>query len=146
MAKEGKGSFSLAIRSLVVSEASLPVRTVREGGGEERGKRAPQGGGRARGERARVEEEAEREPQRPSADAAWTDVVTAGVSLLDKLAQALTAAPRSEGRHGGGPGLRLPPDLIVRDESGAPPYLKLPMPKPEVMEKIIGLLGALVER
>jgi hypothetical protein len=40
-AKDGKGSFSLAIRSLVVTEASLSVRTVKEGGGEERFDLAP---------------------------------------------------------------------------------------------------------
>ena len=124
----------------------MPLEPPPEADGEEPGEPMPDRGGRARAERAGPEDEAERGTQRPSADAVWTDVVTAGVSLLDKLAQALVAAPRPESRQPGGPGLRLPSGLVVRDESGAQPYLKLPLPKPEIMEKITGLLSALLER
>jgi superfamily II DNA or RNA helicase len=120
-----------------------------DGDGQEAEEAAPERRGQPRAER---EEEAEREAERPAADAIWTDVVTAGVSLLDKLAQALTAGPRPEGSQPSDSplrlpsGLRLPFSLIVREQSGGQPYLKLPLPKPEILEKITGLLSALLER
>jgi hypothetical protein len=123
-----------------------------DGDGQEAEKAAPERRGQPRAERVEREEETEREAQRPAADAIWTDVVTAGVSLLDKLAQALSAGPRPEGGPPGDStlrlpsGLHLPSGLIVREPSGGQPYLKLPLPKPEIVEKITGLLSALLQR
>jgi hypothetical protein len=68
------------------------------------------------------------------------------MSLLDKLAQAFSAGkPTGPGKGEPSP-LGLPSGLIVRDESGGQPYLKLPVPKPEVLEQIAGLLGNLLGR
>ncbi len=65
----------------------------------------------------------------------WTDVVTAGMSLLDKLGQAL-ATSQSDTQ---GPANQL----IARDEQTGQSYLKLPLPEPQQMQKIVDLFGAL---
>jgi SNF2 family DNA or RNA helicase len=73
----------------------------------------------------------------------WTDVLTAGVTLLDKLARTLSAPKDGDRptRSGG-----LPAGLIAQDEASGQPYLKLPLPKAEILEKVMGLLGSLVQR
>lgn len=97
----------------------------------------------ARGEAASA---AERQSPRPASDEVWTDVVSAGVSLLDKIAQALSAGQPRERQGTQRGAAQLPSGLVVRDESGGQPYLKLPLPKAEVVEKITSLLSALLER
>lgn len=72
----------------------------------------------------------------------WTDVLTAGMSLLDKLGQAV-AAGKPGGRPSGGPG--LPGGLVARDHETGQPYLRLPMPEPETMQKIVELFSALTK-
>jgi hypothetical protein len=87
-------------------------------------------------------------PVRPSEPAAtpqeqlWTDVVTAGMSLLDKLGQAVTAGKTGK-QPGAGPG--LPGGIVSRDEQTGQPYLKLPMPEPETMQKIVEVFAALTK-
>ncbi len=44
------------------------------------------------------------------------------------------------------PGELLPASLIARDEQTGHSYLKLPMPEPETVQKIIELFGALGKR
>lgn len=117
----------------------LPPGT--DGEGEEVGEPAPRRGGRRE-----VEETAEArpEPQRRSPEAVWTDVAAAGMSLLDKLSQALTAGGHAATGEGKPSSLQLPSGLIVRDESGGQPYLKLPVPKPEVLQQFAGLVSGLL--
>jgi len=121
----------------------MPLEPPPEGDGE--GAREPVP---SRGRRRETEEAAEARPeaQPPSPDAIWTDVVTAGMSLLDKLAQAFSAGKPAEAGKGEPSPLRLPSGLLVRDQSGGQPYLKLPLPKPEVLEQIAGLLSGLLGR
>ncbi|MCH8044362.1 MAG: DEAD/DEAH box helicase [Planctomycetes bacterium] len=63
-----------------------------------------------------------------------------GLALLEQLAGAAsnTASPgeSSSARHGG--------IEIVRDESGKPPYLKLPMPEPELLNRVLSAVQQLV--
>jgi len=106
---------------------------------------APVPDGRRR-QRPSSEESPQRAPARPPAEALWTDVLSAGASLLDKLVQALGGSPVGAGRESSGSSLRLPPDLIVQDPSEGKSYLKLPLPNPEVVEKMAGLLNALLNR
>jgi len=84
------------------------------------------------------------EPARPSAppqEQLWTDVVTAGMSLLEKLGQALGTG-QSQQPAGGG----LPTALVTHDEQTGQPFLKLPLPEPETMQKVLELFGALTRR
>lgn len=86
-------------------------------------------------------------PPQVAVENPWNDVFSAGMSLLEKLkgAMSLPQGPsQSQSRASGG--LVLPGELITRDEASGQPYLKLPLPQPEVMEKIAGLLTALVGR
>jgi hypothetical protein len=85
--------------------------------------------------------EAARPPALPQ-EQLWADVVTAGMSLLDKLGQALTPGKSSKQPSAGfGP----PSGMISRDEQTGQPYLKLPMPEPETMQKIAELFTALTK-
>ena len=63
-----------------------------------------------------------------------------GLALLEQLAGAAssTGSPgeSSSARHGG--------IEIVRDESGKPPYLKLPMPEPELLNRVLSAVQQLV--
>jgi len=80
---------------------------------------------------------------------AWADVLTTGMSLLEKLGQALGTAgsAKKPGGPGGLPGGQagLPGGIISRDEQTGQPYLKLPMPEPETIEKIVDLFGSLTK-
>jgi superfamily II DNA or RNA helicase len=73
---------------------------------------------------------------------AWTDVFSAGMSLLEKISGALSAG-KPQRKSAGSP-LALPPGLLAADESTGQPYLKLPIPKPDVLKKIVDLLKVFV--
>jgi len=91
------------------------------------------------------------EPSQPAAEEAkpasqeeiWTDVVTAGVSLLDKLTRALagTGGGADETRPAGG--LTLPGAAVTRDAETGQSYLKLPLPEPETLQKLADMFAAL---
>jgi superfamily II DNA or RNA helicase len=81
------------------------------------------------------------EPAKAPREEIWTDVVTAGVALLDKLGQALTSGGGEE-QPGG---LVLPSDLVTRDEQTGKSYLKLPMPEPETIQKLVDVFAALAK-
>ncbi|MBN2023450.1 MAG: DEAD/DEAH box helicase [Pirellulales bacterium] len=76
-------------------------------------------------------------------DGAWNDVAAAGLGLLESLAKVASAG--SSPFAGGAP----PPSLaalVARDDATGQPYLRLPLPQPETIQKIVDLLGALVRR
>jgi hypothetical protein len=54
----------------------------------------------------------------------------------------------TRGGTAGVPGLPsgLPAGLLSRDETSGQPYLKLPLPEPETVQKILELFGALTQR
>jgi len=79
-------------------------------------------------------------PAAPPQEQVWTDVLTAGMSLLDKLGQALGGGTTGK-PSGGSP----PASLISSDEPGGQPYLKLPLPEPETVQKIVELFGSLTK-
>jgi hypothetical protein len=72
---------------------------------------------------------------------AWTEVVSTGLSLLDKLGQALLgdSYPRDPAEKT--KQLALPDRLFEKDKESGEPYLKIPMPKPETLQKVITFLG-----
>ncbi len=77
---------------------------------------------------------------------AWTEVVTAGMSLLEKLGRAFSTDQddKSASRRPDA-GIALPGSLVARDQHTGQPYLKLPMPEPETMQKIVDLLGSFMK-
>ena len=79
-------------------------------------------------------------PKAPSPDQAWAEVASAGVSLLEKLA---TAVSGGRGAAGQEPAAGLPSALIARDETTGRDYLKLPLPDPSVLGKIADAFKAL---
>jgi len=104
-----------------------------------------------------ITDELERLAGRPSGTAAappeqqvWNEVLTAGATLLQSLGRALSTA-----QSGGGPGPRgpsgrspiaLPQQFLARDDRTGESYLKLPLPEPEVIEKVVEVLGSLTGR
>ena len=114
-----------------------------------------------------VEEEPVRESKTPAGETprtdakteppgqdAWTDVLSAGVQLLEKFTRAIgessggSSSEDSKPRSADQPpaGLALPSNFIARDEKTGQSYVKLPMPEPEVVQKIVDVLGALTKR
>ncbi|HYW79606.1 MAG TPA: DEAD/DEAH box helicase, partial [Thermoguttaceae bacterium] len=75
-------------------------------------------------------------PQPVAPEQVWNEVLTAGMALVEKLGQAL-------GTGGSGPQSPSSGGLVTRDEQTGQSYLKLPMPEPETMQKIVELFGSL---
>jgi hypothetical protein len=85
----------------------------------------------------------------------WTDLVSAGLSLLEKLGESVRAAKTSQakgtgagasgGSAGSRGGLAVPglSSLIAQDQETGQPYLKLPVPPGDVLGKLADLLSAL---
>ncbi len=83
-------------------------------------------------------------PAAASQEEIWSEVVTAGVGLLDKLTQALSnTGGGAEPGQSGQPGRpSLPSAAITRDEQTGQSYVKLPLPEPETMQKLLDLVSA----
>jgi superfamily II DNA or RNA helicase len=73
------------------------------------------------------------QPQQPN----WSDLLSAGMSLLEKLGQTLQATQRVDEASQAGP----PAAMVARDEATGQQYLKLPLPDGDVMRKIADLLS-----
>jgi hypothetical protein len=78
-----------------------------------------------------------------SPDRVWTDIVTAGVSLLEKLGQALAAAGTAPQDAAGR--ASAPSALIAQDARTGRPCLQLPLPDPETLRRISDVLAALAK-
>ena len=68
----------------------------------------------------------------PAGADGWGDILEAGAAFVGKLAEAVKAG-QSAGAS----------SLIGRDEKTGVPFLKLPVPRKDIMQKIAGLLAAL---
>jgi hypothetical protein len=73
----------------------------------------------------------------------WTDIVTAGVSFLEKLGQALAAAGTAPQDAAGR--ASAPSALITQDARTGRPCLQLPLPDPETLRRISDVLAALAK-
>jgi superfamily II DNA or RNA helicase len=71
---------------------------------------------------------------------AWTDVLSAGLTFLEKLGQAFR--PPQE-QSGAAPLASVVSSFVARDKETGEPYLRLPMPQPETLAKITDLLQSL---
>ncbi len=74
-------------------------------------------------------------------DEAWGEVLTAGAALLEKLGRALEAGTAQKG----GSAASARGGLVARDEKSGEPYLKVPVPRPENLKRIIELLAGLAK-
>lgn len=99
------------------------------------------------------DEEARREGDEPAADEgppseerpdkpedAWADVLSAGVSLLEKLSQAVAPKGVAPRKKGGVPALE---SLIERDERTGRDYLRIPVPQKETLDRIADMFRSL---
>jgi hypothetical protein len=114
----------------------------------------------AQAARAAGQTPAARQPRQPSQGPAstenvWTDIVTAGVSLLEKLGQALAAAGPSPAvglRPAGGTAPQdaagraaAPSAFIAQDARTGRPCLQLPLPDADTLRRISDVLVALAK-
>jgi superfamily II DNA or RNA helicase len=74
------------------------------------------------------------------AENAWGDVFSAGLSLLEKIQGAVS--PNVPGSSAAKSPL-VPTDMIATEESTGQPYLKLPLPNPQVLQKIFDFVKSL---
>jgi superfamily II DNA/RNA helicase len=72
----------------------------------------------------------------------WSDVLSTGLSFLEKLQSAVTQTPQPE-TDATLTQLPLPTNLITTEESTGQPYLKLPLPNPQVLQKIFEFVKSL---
>jgi superfamily II DNA or RNA helicase len=102
------------------------------------------GDGAAKDERA-LEEAEEREERAaagvPPQQQVWTDALTAGLTFFEKLGEALRP---KEGKPDQSPAATIVSSLVAQDKETGEPYLRLPMPKSETLQKVADLLNALV--
>jgi superfamily II DNA or RNA helicase len=76
----------------------------------------------------------------------WSDVLSTGLSFLEKLQSAVTQTPQPESDSNLAATLTqlpLPTNLIATEESTGHPYLKLPLPNPQVLQKIFDFVKSL---
>lgn len=71
----------------------------------------------------------------------WSGLLETGLTMLQQLAEATRAVPARPTGAG-----TIGVSLVHRDEKTGETYLKLPMPKPEVVDQVLGAVSALLER
>jgi superfamily II DNA or RNA helicase len=101
----------------------------------------PEGDGAAASRRLPREAAEELTPEAaPEGD--WSEVLTAGASLLNNLFRLLGPG----GLGGAQPGrITIPSRLLAEDETSGQPYLKLPLPEPETLGRITELIAAVAK-
>ncbi|MCC6125758.1 MAG: DEAD/DEAH box helicase [Pirellulales bacterium] len=82
---------------------------------------------------------AEEKPSAPQN--AWADVFSAGLALLEKFQNAVS--PEKPGQPAARAPSSLPAGMIATEESTGQPYLKLPLPEPQVLQKIFEFVKSL---
>jgi hypothetical protein len=86
--------------------------------------------------------ESEEKPLEP--ESAWADVFSAGLSLLEKISGAVAQdQPKETNALMGKTHSTLPAGMIATEESTGRPYLKLPLPEPQVLQKIFDFINSL---
>lgn len=82
-------------------------------------------------------------PTVPAAEEVWADLLNTGAALLGQLSQTLGSGGDSGQSQ---PGRLHPPQpAVAHDPETGRPYLKLPLPQPETLQKVLQLLSALVD-
>ena len=71
----------------------------------------------------------------------WSGLLQVGMALLQQMA----GASRSPGATGQPAAGGLGRSLVMRDERTGETYLKVPVPKPEVLDQALKAVGALLE-
>jgi len=122
----------------------MPIEAPPPAGGEEPAADEDELPADGRGQRKRAAAAAEA----PPSESPWTDVLAAGMTLLEKLTQTLSTSAATGEKPAGQESARLvlPESLLARDDPQGQPYLKLPLPNPEVLQQLGGLLGAFLQR
>jgi hypothetical protein len=75
----------------------------------------------------------------PPVEAAWSEVMAAGAALLEKFGRALETAQAPAGAKK----VPAPGGLLERDPKTGRSYIKLPVPEPDTLRRIMELLGGL---
>jgi hypothetical protein len=93
-----------------------------------------------------AEEEAEPVAASPAAPAdPWSGLLQVGMALLQQLATALPGAAGAGPARKPAAAASTPSPLVQRDERTGETYLKVPLPKPEVIDQAVRAIGALLE-
>ncbi len=91
-----------------------------------------------RGRRVAAKTAAEPAPPAPSVDERLATALAAGAALLDRLARTLGGSAGKESQTSPAAGLAA---LIRRDSPDGEPYLRLPLPPPDALQKILDALS-----
>lgn len=77
----------------------------------------------------------------------WAGLLQVGLGLLEQMAaqsRRTAAGAEQSGEHG--TGSIIVPSMIHRDERTGEPYMKIPVPNPELLERALKAISALLER
>ena len=80
-------------------------------------------------------------PEPGPGEDAWSGLLQTGLTLLEQLAKASQPAQRPSNQIA-----TIGAAIVGRDERTGENYLRLPMPKPEVLDRALGAIAALLER
>jgi len=70
----------------------------------------------------------------------WSGLLQTGLAFLEQFAVAAREDPKAS------PDAGLGLSLVHRDERSGERYMKIPVPSPQVLEKVLGVVGELLER
>ena len=85
-------------------------------------------------------EEEKSEPSQSPVTPAWDEIINTGMSLIAKLGEALTQPESKSASQSIASSI---PNIVAKDEKTGENYIKIPMPQPEVVQKITEAIGAL---
>ena len=71
----------------------------------------------------------------------WAGLLQTGLAVLEQLASSVRPTP-TQPKDAAAPGL----SFVARDDRTGENYLRIPMPTPEVLDRALGAIGALLER
>jgi len=89
---------------------------------------------------ALVEDQIPARPSRGERQDAWQELIASGVDFISKLGQVLQA-PAARDTSIAQPA--VPASFVAKDEKTGEAYIRLPMPEPDTIKKIVDVIGAL---
>lgn len=126
------------MESVEQATGSIPASMPHETSGENESNGQEKAFSNGNGDAADFEDIAtEEKSSTPEND--WADVISTGLSFLEKIQSAMT--PTGDGDPKAS--VSMPSGMIATDEATGKPYLKLPLPEPQVLKKVFDFINML---
>ena len=134
----GGSRLSKFMETVEKTTGSIPAAQVEESAPQARAAgQAP-----ADGEEGAAKLEAAVAAPKAEAGDPWAGLLTTGLDFLGQILSSIQAPPPSGSNGGAAKGV----SIVRRDEKTGESYVHLPMPGPQSMERLLGAVGALLEK